>query len=148
MPSEFMYTIYIKAPIDRVWNALIDGDVTQKYWVGIRHIGDWTPGGDWKNQTPKGTITDSGKVIEFDPPKHLALSWRHLHFESMIEDADTICSYDLEQDGDLTKLTLHHRCELPNSRQIAGVSKGWPSVLSALKSYLETGETILSPVDF
>ena len=148
MKSEFMYSIYIKAPIDRVWNALTDADTTPKYWVGFRQIADWKPGGDWKLQSPKGTIADSGEVLEFDPPKHLKLRWKHQHFESMIEDADTICSYDLEQTDELTKLTVHHRCELPNSKLIGAISNGWPKVLSSLKSYLETGETILSPADF
>ena len=29
---EFVYTVYIAAPVERVWNALVDGDLTRQYW--------------------------------------------------------------------------------------------------------------------
>ena len=29
---EFVYTVFIAAPAERVWNALVDGDLTRQYW--------------------------------------------------------------------------------------------------------------------
>ena len=40
---EFVYTVYIAAPAERVWNALVDGDLTRQYW-GHENRSDWKPG--------------------------------------------------------------------------------------------------------
>ena len=45
---EFVYTVYIAAPVERVWNALVDGDVTRKYW-GHENRSDWQPGSRWEH---------------------------------------------------------------------------------------------------
>jgi hypothetical protein len=44
----------------------------------------------------------------------------------------------------VVKLNLSHSIERANSQLIAGVSPGWPQILSNLKSLLETGKAILS----
>jgi uncharacterized protein YndB with AHSA1/START domain len=41
------------------------------------------------------------------------------------------------------KLTVTHSELEPNSDMLRGISKGWPVVLSALKSFLETGKSTL-----
>ena len=51
-------------------------------------------------------------------------------------------TYELEQQGDSVKLTLIHEMDKPDSKLIEGVSKGWPMILSSLKSLLETGEPL------
>ena len=41
------------------------------------------------------------------------------------------------------KLTVTHSELEPNSGMLRGISAGWPLVLSALKSFLETGTSTL-----
>ena len=50
---------------------------------------------------------------------------------------------DLEQQKGQVKLTVTHDDFAPDSKVFAGISNGWPLVLSNLKSYLETGSTPL-----
>ena len=45
--------------------------------------------------------------------------------------------------GDAVKLTVTHSELEPNSGMLRGISAGWPLVLSALKSFLETGSSTL-----
>ena len=45
---EFVYTVYIAAPVERVWNALVDGDLTRQYW-GHENRSDWKPGSRWEH---------------------------------------------------------------------------------------------------
>ena len=48
-------------------------------------------------------------------------------------------TFDLEPDGAMVKLTVTHGGFQPGSAVLAGVSQGWPSILSSLKTLLETG---------
>ena len=49
--------------------------------------------------------------------------------------------FELEPQGELVKLTVVHDHFEPGSVVAQMVSKGWPLVVSSLKSLLETGET-------
>ena len=53
------------------------------------------------------------------------------------------CTMELEPAGEGVKLTVTHSIERENSKFIAGVSRGWPQILSNLKSLLETGSVVL-----
>jgi hypothetical protein len=48
----------------------------------------------------------------------------------------------LEPIGESVKLTVTHEIDRPDSKLIAGVSSGWPHILSSLKSLLETGKPL------
>ena len=41
---SFVYVIYIESTPEKVWNALIDPEMTRDYWVGRRNRSDWQPG--------------------------------------------------------------------------------------------------------
>jgi hypothetical protein len=55
-------------------------------------------------------------------------------------DGYTRCTFEIEQEGQLTKLAVTHEAEADQPHKlIEAVSQGWPRVLSSLKSLLETG---------
>ena len=41
---DHIYSVYIKAPPDRVWQAITDGDDTVRYYYGTRVASDWQAG--------------------------------------------------------------------------------------------------------
>ena len=45
------------------------------------------------------------------------------------------------------KLTLTHEDFAEGSEIIDGISKGWPAIMSSLKSMLETGTPLIIPLD-
>jgi hypothetical protein len=51
-------------------------------------------------------------------------------------------TFELEKQDDAVKLTVTHEINKQGSKFIQGVSGGWPSILSSLKSLLETGESL------
>ena len=53
------------------------------------------------------------------------------------------CAFDLEPQGEAVKLTVTHTMDHDGAKFIAKVSSGWPSILSNLKSLLETGKVVL-----
>jgi hypothetical protein len=47
-------------------------------------------------------------------------------------------TYTVAGEGGITKLTVLHD-RLDNASQRSGVAQGWPRILSALKTWIETG---------
>ena len=56
-------------------------------------------------------------------------------------------TFVLEAYGKLTKLTLTHEDFAEDSIVLDGISKGWPAIMSSLKSLLETGTALAIPVE-
>jgi uncharacterized protein YndB with AHSA1/START domain len=141
--SRFFYVTYIRTTPEKLWQALISPEYTKQYWAGTYQVSDWKVGSDWKIMIPDGRVGDVGKILEFDPPRRLKVTWRNEFMPDLKAEGDTTCTYELEPAGTAVKLTLTHETDVPNSRMIEGVSSGWPHILASLKSLLETGESLL-----
>ncbi|HEX6959772.1 MAG TPA: SRPBCC family protein [Ferrovibrio sp.] len=137
--SRFAYVIYIRTTRDKLWRALLEPEFTRQYWAGTWQESDWKPGAPWRIVIPDGRIADSGEIVEIDPPRRLVLTWRNEFRPELREDGHSTLIYELEQQGDMVKLTLLHEIARPGAKFIEAVSQGWPAILSSLKSLLETG---------
>jgi uncharacterized protein YndB with AHSA1/START domain len=138
--ASFVYITYIRATPEKVWQALTDGEVTRQYW-GHRNLSDWKTGSSWQHQrVSDGGANIVGHVIETSPPKRLVVSWADpAHAEDPAKVSRV--TYEIEPyKDDSVKLTVSHTELEPGSGMERGISKGWPVVLSALKSFLETGK--------
>jgi len=142
--DRFVYVTYIRTTPAALWQALIDPDFTRRYWLGVRHEADWRVGGAWKLILPDGTVGDTGEVVEFDPPKRLALRWRNEFRPELKAEGESRCTMELEPAEDAVKLTVTHSIDREDSKFIAAVSGGWPKILSNLKSLLETGSVAVT----
>lgn len=142
--SRFVYAIYIRATPEQVWAALTEGEFIKQYWLGVAFETDWKVGSPWRMFYGDGEITDEGVVAEADPPRRLALRWRHRRRPELAEEGDALCVMEIEPFDGVVKLTIDHSLPRPDSKLIAAVSGGWPSILSNLKSMLETGKPILT----
>ena len=141
--SKFVYVTYIRTTPEKLWRALIEPEFTRQFWAGTHQVSDWKVGSDWKIMIPDGRLGDSGKVIEFEPPTRLVLSWRNEFKSELKTEGHSKATYELEPAGSAVKLTLTHEIGVPNSKLIKGVSQGWPHILASLKSLLETGESLV-----
>lgn len=142
--DRFFYVIYIRASQEKVWRALMEPEFTRQYWQNTVQESDWKVGSEWLIRIPDGRVGDAGKVLEFDPPRRLSLSWRNEFIPGLAEEGYSRCTFELETQGDAVRLTLTHESDVESSKVIAGVSQGWPVILSSLKSLLETGESMES----
>jgi uncharacterized protein YndB with AHSA1/START domain len=93
-----------------------------------------------------GTVSDAGKVVEFDPPRRLAYTFVNLS-DQYKNEFPALATFVLEPYGKLVKLTLTHEGFGEGSLMLAGISKGWPAILSGLKSLLETGQPLQIPFE-
>lgn len=144
--SQFVYVIFIRTTPEALWDALTNPERMRDYWFGMHQESDWKPGSPWKMVFQDGRVADSGRILEAAPPNHLAIEWRNGFREELRAEGFSRCTYDLEpRIGGVVKLTITHQSAAPNSKVIEAVSGGWPSVLSSLKSLLETGEAMERP---
>jgi len=132
--TEFIYVTYIRTTPEKLWEALTSWEFTKQYWAQLES--DWRPG---KLTFAEGRTADAGEVLESDPPRRLVLKWRNEFRPELKADGYTLCTFDVEPEGEMVRLTVTHEAERPH-KLIEAVSQGWPRVLSSLKSLLETGK--------
>ena len=137
---EFVYTTYIETSVEKLWQALTDGDFTERYWFGHRCASDWKSGSEYRF-TKQGHPTIQGKVLAVDPPKRLAYSWDSCSPEEQRERTSRV-TFDLEPRGKVVKLTVTHDELDERGVTLRNISGGWPMVLASLKSLLETGHAL------
>jgi uncharacterized protein YndB with AHSA1/START domain len=142
--STFVYVTYIRTTPERVWQALTDLEFLRRYWVGRYQETEWKPGAPWRLMQPDGTVTDSGEILESDPPRRLAIRWRNELRPELAAEGYSLCTMEVEPADGGAKLTLTHTMPREGSRLIEAVSGGWPVILSNLKSLLETGEPVFN----
>jgi uncharacterized protein YndB with AHSA1/START domain len=138
--SKFVYVSYIRTSPEKLWQSLTTPEFQQQYWFGVRFETEWKQGAPWRMMYPDGRMTDSGEIVEYDPPRRMVLKWRNEFRPELTAEGFSQCVFELEQIGDAVKLRITHTIDVPDSKFIEAVSGGWPQILSNLKSLLETGE--------
>ena len=141
---DFVYVTYIETTPEKLWQALTDGEFTERYWFGVRLRSDWKVGSTFEMVHGDGKVSDAGKVVEYDPPRRLAYTFVNLS-EEYRADVPALATFELEPCGNLVKLTLTHAGFAKESKMLPAISKGWPAILSNLKSMLETGQPLEIP---
>jgi uncharacterized protein YndB with AHSA1/START domain len=140
--SRFVYVTFIRTTPEKLWQALTQPEFTRRYWCETWQDCEWKRGASWKIMTPDGRVADSGEVLEIEPPRRLVVTWHHQIFPEARAEGSSRLTYEIEPQGESVKLTVTHESDKPDSKLIASVSQGWPSILSSLKSLLETGESL------
>lgn len=135
---KFVYVIYIAASPDSVWQALTDPNTTEKYWFGYRVKADGRAGDRMTAFNPAGRKAHDDPIIESDPPRRLVYGWKPL-YKDLPDERSSRVTFVLEPFKGQTRLTVTHDEFDEGSRMFEMISKGWPAVLSSLKSYLEVG---------
>ncbi len=135
--EKFVYTTYIAASPLRIWGALFDPQLTSRYWQHD-NVSDWKPGSRWEHRgSVDRTLKLAGTVIEATRPRRLVLTWGEPNAGDEERSRVTIA---LEPYASGSRLKVEHERLTPEA--FAGVSEGWPKVLSSLKTLLETGKPL------
>jgi uncharacterized protein YndB with AHSA1/START domain len=138
-----VYTTYIAAPPEKVWQALTSPEFTKKYfWDRTVEI-EPRKGGAFVLRLPDGRINVQGKVVDWSPPRKLSVTWQVAWPEEFRKLPECLVSYEIEQAGEAGRLTMteSHSWDVPEAI-LSGGRNGWPAILSSLKSFLETGKPL------
>jgi uncharacterized protein YndB with AHSA1/START domain len=141
---EFVYVTYIETTPEKLWEALTSSEFSKRYWFNTELKSDWKVGSPFA-LVMNGTTTDVGEVLEVDRPRRLSYTFHHVLSEAARKERPTKVVFNLEPHGKLVKLTLTHEDFEAGSVILDGISKGWPAILSSLKSMLESGTALAIP---
>jgi uncharacterized protein YndB with AHSA1/START domain len=140
--TSFVYVTYIRSTAEKVFEAIMKPDLARRYW-GHENVSDWQPGSKWEHvrANEERTVELVGKVVEVATPARLVITWANA---SQADDpaAHSRVTFAVEEYEDMVKLTVSHDELEAGSGMAKGISRGWPVVLSSLKSFLETGSGI------
>lgn len=140
---KFVYVTYINTTPEKLWHALTDNEMIKDYWFRHRNVSDWKVGSSWRHEhyDDPTQVHIAGKVIESVRPKRLVLSWAFAA-ETATPEKTSRLTFEIEPATDAVRLTITHEELEPGSPMLEGITKGWPWVLSSLKSLLETGKPL------
>jgi uncharacterized protein YndB with AHSA1/START domain len=145
-PPVYQQTVFIAAPALRAWAALIaPSDVAQYHLCPLETI-ELRPGGRIVYGSG-GQPFITGVITEVVPERRLTHTFRftadtHPNVE---QDAESRVTYALVPMGEMCQLTLTHDGFGSDDRTLANVTGGWPTILSGLKTLLETGKPLPWP---
>jgi uncharacterized protein YndB with AHSA1/START domain len=144
-PPAQVYTVYIRASQQQVWDAITKPEFSRRYFFGSEPQSGWSPG-DRLLWTEHGTGKElvDGVIIELEPPRRLVHSWIVKYDESLAGEGSSRVTWELEETHGVTKLTTTHDGFPAGSRVYENVAGGWPVVLSGLKTLVETGEPLMT----
>jgi uncharacterized protein YndB with AHSA1/START domain len=139
--EKFVYVTYIATALEKVWQALVQGDLSRQWWQ-IELESDWQAGSGWRHigDDEKRTVKRIGTVLESIPNQRLVYTWITPE-HAADKTRHSKVSIDLEAVGEKVRLTVTH--EDLTAEGLKGISYGWPLVLSSLKSFLETGKPLV-----
>jgi uncharacterized protein YndB with AHSA1/START domain len=140
---EKVFEIYIKTTPERLWQAIVDGEMRRQYTFGAAVTSEWEPGSPWKLATGQGFQIAGGENLEVDAPRRLVQSFTALWSDDVQGEGTSRVTWEIEPVADSCRLTVTHD-QLPEgaNEELFG---GWPMILSGLKTLLETGEKLTTP---
>jgi uncharacterized protein YndB with AHSA1/START domain len=138
-----VYTTYIAATPERIWEALTTPEFSRKYFFGFAVNAELKIGGAFLVRAPDGSVHINGEVIECEPARKLTVTW-NVNWPGLVEKlGPTLVTYEIEQAGGAVRLTMTEAHDRALSEDILeGGRQGWPAILSSLKSLLETGQAL------
>lgn len=141
--TKHVFEIYINTTAEKLWQALTDGSMTEKYYYGTRAESDWENGSQYRYVGNDGASLVDGKVIESVPLKRLVTTFNP-HWDPSLEGkiSESRVTFQIEQLGEACKLTLIHDDLIAGDPLTEGVFRGWSEILSGLKTLLETGKPL------
>ncbi len=133
----------IRATPAQVWRALTDGSVTPAYYLGFTaEYGDLSVGSGYRYTAGGGDVI-TGEILEVVPGRRLVTTFDGSWAPDVAELPTSTVTLEVSEPfmpmPGVTFLSCVHT-GLPATAVAAGLEIGWVSILSGLKTLLETGE--------
>jgi len=140
---QIAYDIYIAAPAAKVWNGIVDGEMTRQYVYGTRLESKLKKGSSYAYVGDGDFKVVDGEILDVEPEKRLVMSWKAHWDDSVAKDRPSRVTYELSAAGpSTTRLHLVHDDFDGQTATYSGSVDGWPLMMSSLKSLVETGKPL------
>ncbi len=140
-----VYTTYIRASLDAVWDAITNPDMTAQYYYGTRVDSSWEVGAPMTYSYPDGTLVSEGSIIAIDPPNRLEFTFHALWDDELRDEGPVREVWALADVNGMVKLTVEMYDIDTDSKTYEEFTGGFAYIIAGLKSTLETGEGLPSP---
>jgi uncharacterized protein YndB with AHSA1/START domain len=132
-----VYQVVIRATPEAIWEAITKPEFTERYFHGARVENTATR---YRAYGPEGENWGDSPTFEFDPPRKLVHGWQSLYDPDLAGEEPSRVTWEIEpQKGGVCKLTVTHDQLEGAPKTAAAVSGGWMTILTGLKTLLETG---------
>ena len=133
-----VYSVFIKATPEQIWDAITKPEFTQQYFYGAR-----IELRDGRRFSAIGGTEWDEEVLEADPPSRLVHRFVAAYDPDMAAEEPSRVTWEIEpQDGGVSKLTVVHDRLEAAPKTAESVAGGWMFILSGLKTLLETGKPL------
>jgi uncharacterized protein YndB with AHSA1/START domain len=141
-----VFVTYIRTTPEKLWEALVNPDFTQRYFHATRVAVGAAAGEPFAHLYADGRTAVDGEVLEIEAGKRLSVSWHVLYDEEQSRERPSRVTYEIERVGEnQCKLTVVHDRFEAETKTWRSVGEGWPWILDSLKSLLETGQPLPYP---
>jgi len=140
-----LYQLFIKATPERIWEAITSPEFTTKYFHGSYVDSTFEPGAPYNGySTDRSQHWVDGEILEAHPPRRLRHTWHSLYDPEAAAEPQSRVTWDIEPQPDGTCLLTVVHDQLEDSPKTASSvsGTGWMTVLSGLKTLLETGRPL------
>ncbi|MFZ2874534.1 MAG: SRPBCC domain-containing protein [Phycisphaerales bacterium] len=137
---EKVFSADINAPAARVWDEITRGGGPNHPMFGTYVFGDFAVGSVPTYRTRNGKRSFVlGEVLAVDKPRRLVHTFRF----AMEDDASTLVTWELAEEGGRTRVTVTHSRFTGETRTLKSTQGGWPRILALYKAKIETGSVPL-----
>ncbi|HET9186386.1 MAG TPA: SRPBCC family protein [Acidothermaceae bacterium] len=142
-----VYQVLIRATPQQIWDAITKPEFTSRYFHGALVSTTGEAGTPFRYYAPDGvTLWGDETILESDPPRRLVVPWRSLYDEEMAQEPPSRVTWEIEDQGNgVCLLTATHDqldASPKTAQSVSGI--GWLTVVSGLKTLLETGEPLFA----
>ncbi len=131
--------VEVHAPVETVWNALVNPAMIKQYFFGVQVVSDWKEGspitykGVWEGKE----FVDKGTILRIVPNKLLSTNyWTSFSgLEDKPENYQNV-AYELSRRDGLTVLTVTQD-HIPDEKSKQHSEQNWKGVLESLKKLVE-----------
>ena len=132
------YQTDIKAPVEKVWDALTNPEIVRKYFFGSNQQTDWKIGSPilWTGEYEGASYIDKGVVLEFIP--HEKVAYSYLSSWSGLDDRPEnylSVTYQLKRKESGTELTITQSNY--DDEKAKHSAENWAVVIDGLKKIVE-----------
>ncbi len=143
-PIDHVYTVFIKAPPERVWQAITDGDDTSRYYYGTRVVSEWAVGASIRYDYADGSLAADGQILAIDPGRQVTMTFHPRWSPALDQEGPVRMIWSVEAtDGGGSRLTVTSAL-IAGSRTAEEFGEGIAYIVSGLKTLVETGAPLVT----